>query len=298
MRAVEELGYAPNFGARIMAAKQTFTIGAIIPTMENAIFAWGLQAFQEEIYHRGYTLIVSSSAYQPEMEREQIRKLVSRGADGLLLIGYDRDPEIYDYLEQRGIPAIVTWAYNESALLPCVGFDNRAAMKELTQEVLKKGHQKIGIISAHQHGNDRARERVNGVMDALRAKGLSQDSVAVVETRYGVERGADAFDHLMMLEEKPTAVICGNDVLAVGALRRSMKLGMRVPEDISITGFDDIELARIVEPALSTVHVPHRKMGRLAAMTLVDLIEKKKTDGSIKLKTKLALRDSLGPAPT
>ncbi len=98
LSAVDALGYTPNFAARVMAAKRSFTIGAIIPTMENAIFARGLQSFQEELHQRGYTLLVSSSAYKPEIEEEQIRTLIARGADGLLLIGHDRDPKIYDFL--------------------------------------------------------------------------------------------------------------------------------------------------------------------------------------------------------
>ncbi len=111
MSAVETLGYTPNFGARVMAAKRTFTIGAIIPTMENAIFARGLQAFQEELHKRGYTLLVSSSAYRPDVEEEQIRALVARGADGLLLIGHDRDPSLYRYLERQEVPALVAWSF-------------------------------------------------------------------------------------------------------------------------------------------------------------------------------------------
>jgi len=95
---VEQLGYTPNFAARVMAAKRSFTVGAIIPTMENAIFARGIQAFQEELYQRGYVLLVSSFLYDPEIEKDQIRTMVARGADGLLLIGHDRDPRIYEYL--------------------------------------------------------------------------------------------------------------------------------------------------------------------------------------------------------
>src|SRR6056297_1290979 len=111
MEAVAALGYAPNFGARAMVSRRTRTIGAIIPTMENAIFARGLQAFQEELHARGYMLLVASSAYQPKIEEEQIRALVARGADGLLLIGHDRDPAIYDYLRARSIPVLSAWVY-------------------------------------------------------------------------------------------------------------------------------------------------------------------------------------------
>ena len=124
LSAVDTLGYTPNFAARVMAAKRTSTIGAIIPTMENAIFARGLQAFQEELHQHGYTLLVSSSAYKPDIEEEQIRTLIARGADALLLIGHDRASRIYDDLERRKIPALIAWSYLPDAHFPSVGFDN------------------------------------------------------------------------------------------------------------------------------------------------------------------------------
>ena len=134
--AVDELGYTPNFGARFMAAKRTMTIGAIIPTMENAIFARGIQAFQEQLHSLGYTLLVSSSSYDPDIEEEQIRTLASRGADGILLIGYRRDERTYDFLRRRNIPFLLAWAFAANNSLPAVGFDNRASMYRLCNEVL------------------------------------------------------------------------------------------------------------------------------------------------------------------
>jgi len=297
MKAVKELGYTPNFGARAMAAKRTFTIGAIIPTMENAIFARGLQAFQEELHTHGYTLLVASSAYRPEVEEEQIRALVARGADGLLLIGYDRDPSIYAYLEMREVPALIAWAYSENDDRPAIGFDNRASMFGLAQDVLKLGHRNIGVISGITKGNDRAAQRLQGIQDAVASRGLDISSVRIIETTYEIESGAAAFEQIMQSDIRPTAVMCGNDVLAAGALQRARELGLRVPQDVSITGFDDIELARIVVPALTTVHVPHREMGRKAAIELVEMVEKKSTGVSMQLESSQCMRGSLGPAP-
>lgn len=296
--AIKVLGYTPNFGARVMAAKRTFTIGAIIPTMENAIFARGLQAFQEELHKRGYTLLVSSSAYRPDIEEEQIRKLVARGADGLLLIGEDRDEAIYRYLKRQEVSALIAWTYSSDAPLPCVGFDNRRSMRSLAEDVLKLGHDRIGVISGLIEGNDRARLRMQGIKEALASNGLDPGKLAVIETSYEIESGATAFDQLMALEQPPTAIMCGNDVLAVGAHKRARESNINVPGDISITGFDDIELARIVDPALTTVHVPHREMGRQAARTLVDLVEDSGTPCSIQLQTSVRRRGSLGRCKT
>ena len=292
-RAINILGYTPNFGARVMASKRTYTIGAIIPTMENAIFARGIQAFQDELHIQGYTLLIASSSYDPQIEEEQIRTLVSRGVDGLLLIGHDRRPEIIDFLEEKNIPALVAWAHNPNARLPSVGFDNFAAMGELARHVLELGHTRIGMISAWTKGNDRARERVMAMRHIMSKFGLDAANLALVETDYGIETGAAAFQKLIDSISPPTAIICGNDVLAAGAMKQAKKLGMSVPDDISITGFDDIELAKALTPTLTTVHVPHRFMGKISATQIMKMLEGKSISPYINLSVAVELRFSL-----
>lgn len=296
MKAIDKLGYTPNFGARVMAAKRTFTIGAIIPTMENAIFARGLQAFQEALHARGYTLLVSSTAYDPKIEEEQIRALVARGADGLLLIGYDRDPALYRYLERQAVPALIAWAYAPQINQPAIGFDNCASMNLLAEAVLARGHRRIGMISALVKGNDRAGQRLAGIQNAMSAHGLPPDALTVVETPYGIENGEAAMRQLMQMDVPPTVVMCGNDVLAAGALRAAATMGLSVPADVSVTGFDDIELARILTPSLTTVHVPHREMGSKAAAALISLVEGTPSETLTELQISLCIRDSLGDA--
>ena len=295
-RAVDLLGYTPNFGARAMAARRTFTIGAIIPTMDNAIFARGLQAFQEQLHDLGFTLLVASNSYRPDREEDQIRSLVARGAEGLLLIGYERDPAIYDFLRRRGIPVLVAWAFRPDGPVPSIGFDNRKAMKALAERVLSAGHRRIGVISGVVAGNDRASERLKGIEDALIEANLDPRDLTVIETPYEIENGADAFARLLKMSPDCTVVMCGNDVLAVGALNKARELGLDVPKDISVTGFDDIELARIAIPPLTTVHVPHREMGRKAAMALTELIERPDLRDDVELAVDLRIRETLGKA--
>jgi LacI family transcriptional regulator len=293
LKAIEDLGYTPNFNARAMAAKRTQTIGAIIPTMENAIFARGLQAFQETLHDSGYNLLVSSSAYQPDLEAEQIRALIARGADGLLLIGYERDRAVYDYLERRGIPTMLAWTTAPQGVHSSVGFDNCAAMRRLADHVLSMGHTRISVISGIIDGNDRAEGRVRGIKESLVAHGLDADAVPIIETAYEIENGANAFETLMRAEIKPTVIMCGNDVLAAGAISRARQLGLHVPDEISITGFDDIELASILDPPLTTVHVPHREMGHMAARELVNMVEKQSKGVTRKLNVRIEMRASL-----
>lgn len=294
--AVRALAYSPNFAARAMAARRTNTIGAIIPTMENAIFARGLQAFQTALRAEGFTLLVAASAYDPAEESAQIATLIARGADGLLLIGHERDPDLYRFLDARNVPALVTWAYDPTETRPSVGFDNRAAMRDLAREVLARGHIRLAAISAPTSGNDRARDRLHGIRDALSEAGLPPD-LPVEIVPYGIDEGARAFATLMAADPSPTAILSGNDVLAVGAMRQARAMGLDVPRDVSITGFDDLELARVTTPELTTIHVPHRQMGRVAAETLVAMVRDGTTPASISLPADLRLRGSLGPPP-
>lgn len=294
LKAVSDLGYAPNFGARALAAKQTNTVGAVIPTMENAVFARGIQAFQEELGRHGKTLLISSSAYQARLEEEQVRALVARGADGLLLIGYDRSADLYDFLSQRAVPTLIAWSYSEQNDHPAIGFDNRAAMDELARLVIGHGHRNIACISAPIASNDRARGRVEGIRQAMTEAGLQGDAMTLIETPYGIENGETAFRQVMASAPETTAVMCVNDVLAIGALRAAREMGLCVPDDVSVTGFDDIEIAMLAAPALTTVHVPHRQMGRRAAEMLMEMLRDGKAPSSVKLPTDIRLRRSLG----
>ncbi|MEM6372818.1 MAG: LacI family DNA-binding transcriptional regulator [Pseudomonadota bacterium] len=294
LAAVERLGYTPHFGARTMAGRRTFTIGAIIPTMENAIFARGLQAFQEALHQRGYTLLVASSGYSADVEAEQINALVSRGADGLLLIGNARSSDVYETLKRRSVASLILWTSDPKTPQPCIGFDNRAAMATLTEAVMSQGHRRIAMIAGKLEGNDRALARYHGVRDVLARHGLDPNAMPLVQAPYDIDSGADGFAHLMAAAPRPTAILCGNDVLAVGAMARARDIGIRIPQDVSITGFDDLELARIVSPALTTVSVPHRDMGRRAAEALVNMLETGTPASSVVLECELKVRASLG----
>lgn len=296
MEAVEKLRYTPNFGARALAARRTNTYGAVIPTMENAIFARGVQAFQDALASIDSTLLVASSNYEASVEESQIRNLVARGADGLLLIGADRDPAIYDFLAERGIPVVLAWAIGNQPGVSFVGFDNEAASRKLAEKALSLGHRRIAYISAQSTHNDRARARIDGVRAAMKAAGLDPRSLRLVETHYSIKRGKAAFHVLMETGERPSLVMCGNDVLAVGAVMAAREMGIDVPGDVSITGFDDIEIATVVSPPITTVHVPHRKMGNLAAQALLRQTLEGRPPETICLETEIAERASLGPA--
>lgn len=295
--AIDTLGYTPHFGGKALASNRSNTIGAVIPTMENAIFARGLQAVEEVIADRGVTLLVATSAYDPVREERQIRALLSRGVDGILLIGQSRPQTSYELIGRQPVPVILAWTFGGQDRPICVGFDNRGAARNMAEHVLDQGHLEIAMIAGITVWNDRATDRIEGVRKALANRGLVLRPERLVEAPYTIEEGEAAFLQLMAQAEPPTVVICGNDVLAAGALRAARSLSLRVPEDISITGFDDIDLADAVEPGLTTVHVPHRRMGRMAAKVLLGMRDRSVIEPPKKLNTWIIYRGSLGPPP-
>jgi LacI family transcriptional regulator len=298
LRAVEELGYTPHFGGQALVSNRSNTFGAVIPTMENAIFATGLQAFQETLSGAGVTLLLASSGYDMAREFEQIRALVGRGTDGLLLIGVERPSESYAFLDRRQIPYVLTWNYRVDRNACFVGFDNRLSARAMAREVIGHGHRRIAMIAGITAGNDRASDRVDGVRAALEEAGLPALDMPIVEEVYSLNGGRRACASLLERGPRPTAVICGNDVLAVGAITEAKARGLRVPADISITGFDDIELAEVIEPHLTTVHVPHRRMGAAAAKALLAIRDGMTDCEGVELEAHVVKRESLGAPPS
>ena len=251
LRAVDELGYTPHFGGRALVSNRSNTIGAVIPTMDNAIFARGLQAFQEVLADAGVTLLVASSGFDPAREFEQIRTLVSRGTEALMLIGLERPAACYAFLERRHIPHVLTWNYRAGQRACCVGFDNRLAARAIAHRVIEHGHRRIAMIAGITASNERASDRVAGVRAAMEDAGLAGRGMPIVEEVYSLGGGRRACATLLARRPRPTALICGNDVLAVGAICEARALGLRVPGDVSITGFDDIELAEVIDTPLT-----------------------------------------------
>jgi len=290
-KAIEHLGYTPNFGGRVLASNRSNIVGAVIPTMANAMFASGLQVFQEVLSQSSYNLLVASSGYNTETELQQIKSLVAQGADGLLLIGSTRPDDTTRFLKLRNIPYVIAWCYQNDSSRHFAGFNNTKAAAQIARAVLSKGHRQIAMIAGHATQNDRSANRITGVTETIVAQ-KNATLLSVVETDYTLDSGGDAFETIMNSHKLPSAVICGNDVLAAGAIVRARKLGIEIPREVSVTGFDDISLATVVSPALTTVRVPQLEMGRSAATLMLELLSNKNPK-SRELQTEIVYRESL-----
>lgn len=293
--AVARLGYVPHAGARALMLRRSGTVGAVFPTVDNAIFAKAIDALQRRLAQSDTQLLIATSGYDIENEMRQAINLVTRGADALVLCGFSQHPELLRFVCQRGLPCVHVMVNEPSGEHISVGFDNAAAMAQATRYLIDLGHRRIAMLAGVTRHNDRATLRVAGVRQALQAAGLALPPEYLVERPYTLTDAREGMRQLMAQKPAPTAVICGNDVLAFGAMLEAGALGLEIPRDVSIVGFDDLELARHLRPALTTVRVPTEEMWSIAADRLVAAIRGEPVTRSTEVDVALVVRQSTGP---
>jgi len=296
-QAVQALGYVAHGAARALASRRTRTIGAVIPTLDNAIFATTTHTLQKTLDEAGYTLLLASHEFDAEVEARVTQALIERGVDGLVLLGTTHHPSVFRMIDSHQVPYVLTWALDASGRHPCIGFDNRVAAVRVTRHLLDLGHREFAMISGIITGNERAGERVEGVREALAVHGLGLGPGRLVEKPYTLGGGREGMRELLQAAPRATAVICGNDVLAIGALAECHGLGLSVPGDVSLTGFDDMEIAAAVAPGLTTVHFPTEELGGYAAQHLIARLAGEPFEPRLELPVELVVRGSTAPPP-
>lgn len=297
-KAINELAYVPSGAARALASRRTHTIGAVVPTIDNAIFSEAIQHLQSGLTQANYTLLLANSGYSLDEELREVNSLLSRGIDGIVLVGEMHHPKVYAAIEQQKIPYVNLWTYNPKSKYSCIGFDHIKAGKQLAEHLVSLGHTEVGIISGFQENNDRALLRFQGIQQTLKSKGLEIPESRIIECRYSVEQANASLHQLLDCHPEITAISCGNDVLAIGALSAARERGIKVPEQLSITGFDNMEIIPFLSPALTTVNSPSRRMGAKAAEYILDQIQNKSLIVErVELTAELIIRETTGPAP-
>ncbi len=296
-QAVQTLGYVAHGAARALASRRTRTIGAVIPTLNNAIFANTIHALQKTLDEAGYMLLLASHEFNADVEVRATRALIERGIDGLVLLGTTHDPSVFRAIESHQIPYVLTWALDESGRHPCVGFNSRTAAIRLANYLLDLGHCEFAMISGITANNERAKERREGVREAIAARGARLPAARIVEKPFTLSAGREGLREVMIGDALPTAVICGNDVLAIGAMAECNAQGITIPQQVSITGFDDMEIASLMTPGLTTMHFPTTELGAYAAHHLLSRLTGKSVDLHTELPVELVVRGTTAPPP-
>lgn len=295
--AIDKLGWVPHGGARALASNRSRTIGAIIPNLANPIFAKAIYAIQATLLLRGYILMIGCSEYDPEKALLEARAMIERGIDGLILLGENFTDSFWHLLAVQKIPHLVIYTFGDTPNRHYVGFDNIRAARAATDFLLDLGHREFAILAQEVEGNDRAAARLRGFIEALEVRKVRIPSERIIQSPWSIGMGQQAFASVIRSGSIPTAVVCSNDYLAIGAISACREAGLRVPEDVSIVGFDDSEVSAFISPALTTVRVPAADIGHRAAETIVGCIEGTAPLRSVEFQTELVVRRSTAPAP-
>jgi DNA-binding LacI/PurR family transcriptional regulator len=291
LKIVQELKYSPNQHARGLAGARSRSIGVIVSNIENPFFLDVYKTVEAGALAAGYDVIMANTDYSSERLVTSIRLLLGRRPAGLAAIVSEMDATLIQELSSQRIPVVFYDVGTPRKNITNIRVDYRAGMDKLTAYLHSLGHRRIGYVGHHAMLGP-IRERVQAVRDASsRFPGLEVDVAVDADT---LEGGRQAARTLLARSARLTALVCVNDVMAVGALRELRTRGRRVPEDVSVTGFDNVTLAQFSVPALTTVHIPREQIGRTICECLMrDDVPR---DREYVIEPELVVRDSTGPA--
>ncbi|MGB7303024.1 MAG: substrate-binding domain-containing protein [Burkholderiaceae bacterium] len=264
LKAAHDLGYIRNRAVGTMHGRVSGCIGLVVPELTNSIFSEIIQSFSDVVSEAGYTVLMATHGYDARRELSVITKLLEHRVDAVALIGLERLNATYALLKRQQVPAIALWQYDPHSIISCVGVDNQEAGYLAASHLIDLGHRKIGIAFPPTGENERARARLAGVNQALAQAGLNMSEDWRIEAVYDVSRAKSAIVKLLDGPDLPTALVCGNDIIAQGALFAAQRLRLSVPGELSIVGIGDFPESADLEPGLTTVHIPAVRIGRQA----------------------------------
>jgi LacI family transcriptional regulator len=293
-KAAQLLHWVPNGAAKALASLRSRTIGALVPTLGHQNFATMLEALQRNLHRDNYTLILGCMESTPDARVLQARKMIERGIDFLVLVGEAQPAPLFALLETQNIPFVITYTSGRLSPHPCIGFDNYAASERVTDHLLSLGHRNFGLIAASSTDNDRIQQRIAAVKDALARHGLGirSEHFAEVESSRHIAAGRAGLERIWASTEPPTAVICTNDYLATGAMIEARARQIEIPRDLSVSGFDDVDLSEHLEPPLTTIRVPAGDLGTAIAEHVIRYLDHGDANRPLPLTAELMVRGS------
>ncbi|HEY3185175.1 MAG TPA: LacI family DNA-binding transcriptional regulator [Gaiellaceae bacterium] len=298
LRVVREHGFSTNRGARGLSGGRTGLIGVTLPIVEAAYFAMILSGAAEALYEQDMRMVLCPTRHQHEREVTLLGRLMHGTTDGAVLTLPEETNEELKALQRLGYPFVVVdprVALDQG--IPAVSAGHASGARAATEHLLELGHRRIAAITGPPTWFA-STERLNGYRAALAAAGVLPDPELVHYSDFQEEAGEAAAGRLLDLPQPPTAIFGFNDNLAVGVMRAARARGLRVPDDLSVVGFDDLEQAAIVTPALTTVRQPLAEMGRMAISLLTRIVEGQRLEAlQVELATRLIVRESTGQAP-
>lgn len=291
LKVIEEVKYRPNLHAQSLAGGRSRSLGVIVSNIENPFFLDIYKTVEAGAHAAGYDVIMANTGYRPERLVTSIRLMLGRRLAGLAAIVSEMDATLIQELSNQRIPVVFYDVGTPRRNITNIRVDYRSGMAKVASYLHSLGHRRVGYVGHHATLGP-IHERAQALHDATaRHPGLE---VATATEADSLEGGREAARVLLARSPRPTALVCVNDVMAIGALREIRARGLRVPEDVSVTGFDNVTLAQFAVPALTTVHIPREHIGRIICECL--LRDDVAREREFVVESELVVRDSTGPA--
>jgi DNA-binding LacI/PurR family transcriptional regulator len=291
LKAVEELNFLPNTHARTLVSGRSHILGLIISDITNPFFPDLVKSFEDEAVRRGKEVIIGNTDYNPKRMAGCIRRMVERKVDGVAIMTSESDPELLADLTRRNIPTVFMDTGKSGPHCANIRVDYAQGIQEAVHHVVTMNHRRIAFITGPMNLTS-AHTRYSAFVASLKAHGIF-DPALIEKGNHRIEGGAAAMKAFLKLPRPPTAVIASNDLTAIGALGAIHEMGLRVPEDISLIGFDDIAFAHLTNPPLTTVELSRRQLATIALAALDALIHGKRDSvANLTIPTHLVVRSS------
>lgn len=274
LKAIKELNYHPNVLARQLRMSETKTVIVVIPDISNPFFSKVLRGIENLASANGYQVLLGDAGNDSEQESRYLDMLRQKKADGMILLTAKMKAEIVEEMANE-FPVVLACEYIEGSSIPTISIDNVSSARKATDYLIQLGHRRIGTISGPLD-SVLGQDRLKGFYQAMARHSLSIDPVLVQEGHFNYESGFNLMKKFLALNRMPTGVFAANDEMALGAIRAIRKMNLRVPDDISVIGFDDIHFSSIFEPALTTISQPAFEIGSKAMELLIMLLDKKR----------------------
>jgi len=295
MRAVTELKYHPNLHARSLAGGRSRTIGVVVSNLDNPFFLDIYRAVENDCHSHDYEVLVANTAYSPEQLIASVRLMIGRRVAGLAAIVSEMEDAIVSELMESRLPIVLYDVGTAGGNITRIRVNYRKGVERIVEYLVALGHRQMAFIGHHTVLGP-LDERRRALLDAVQAMCPGAD-IRIVADADSLDGGRQAIRGLLSTGPAPTAIICVNDLMAVGALRELRERGIRVPRDISVTGFDNIKLSEYCYPALTTVHIPRDHIGHTLFSSLAPDANAANTMGKeFVIDPELVVRDSTGPA--
>lgn len=294
LKAVEELKYQPNLHARTLAGGKSRTLGMIVSNMENPFFVDVFRALDADAHSHGYEVVIANTDYRAEQLVASIRLMIARRVAGLAVIVSEMDVNLIEELSDSKIPVVFFDVGAPRKNLSNVRVNYNRGIERIVEYLYDLGHRRMAFVGHHPTlGPTSLRERT--FIETVSSHAPNVEWRTAVDAD-GLEGGRHAVRELLQSGFRPTAIICVNDFMAVGVLRELREQGLRVPEDVSVTGFDNIRLSEFCYPPLTTAHIPRDRIGHIVFETLVPDLPRSRPQGKeVVVDPELVLRESTGP---